>query len=184
MYVVDSANDWVQSFTISGNFLSKFGSRGSGAGQFSTPQGMSIDSNDRVYISDSGNQRIQVFRSDGSFIAGFDGKISGKASFHLAIAPDGNLFIAGYHSNNVVVLTRDRQFVRSFEVESPAGVAVDAAGFSFVTTQAGPGPVSIFDPNDLFVHKIWGCNYAYDVKLSPDGSVWINEFHGNKLYKY
>ena len=188
VYVADRENHRVQSFTTSGNFLSKFGSRGSGIGQFEVPQGISIDTDGRVYISDTGNERIQVFRSDGSFIASFEGKVSGRASFEcpvgLAIASDGNLFIAGYHSNNVMVLTREGQFVRSFDVESPIGVAIDAVGFFFVTTSGNPGPVSIFDPNGSLVYKIEGFNYPRDVKFSPDGSVWISEYYGNKVSKY
>ena len=63
-------------------------------------------------------------------------------------------------------------------------MAVDAAGFSLVTTDASPGPVSIFDPNGRLIHKIEGFNYPRDVEISSDGSVWISEYFGNKLYKY
>ena len=188
VYVADRNNSRVQSFTTRGKFLSKFGSCGSCTGQIDDPTYLSVDSNDRVYISDPGNERIQVFHSDGSFIASFDGKLLGKASFKypfgLAIAPDGNLFIAGFKSNNVTVLTHEGQFVRSFKVQRPKGLAVDAAGFSFVTTWANPGPVSIFDPNGSLVHKVEGFNYPRDVKISAGGFMWISECEGNKVYKY
>ena len=184
VYVVDSGNHRVQSFTTSGKFLSKFGSCGSGTGQFLNPRHLSNDSDDRVYISDPENQRIQVFHSNGSFIATFGDRHSFRWPIGLAIAPDGNLFIPGFSSNNVTVLTHEGQFVRSFDVQSPKGLAVDAAGFSFVTTWTNPGPLSIFDLNGSLVYKVEGVIYPSDVKISPDGSVWISEYGGNKVYKY
>ena len=188
MYVADSQNYRVQRFTISGKFLHKFGSHGSGTGQFNYPSGISIDCDDRLYVSDMFNDRIQVFRLDGGFIGSLDGNVSGKAGFTrpwgLAIAPDGNLFIAGRDSNMVTVLTHDGQFVRSFEVKEPTGVAVDAAGFSLVTTNASPGIVSIFNHNGQLIHKVEGFSYPRDVKISCDGSVWISDAGGNKLSKF
>ena len=188
VYVADSFNHRVQSFTTSGKFLGKFGCFGFGAGHFHTPRFMSIDSDDRIYISDTGSECIHVLHSDKGFIASFDGKFPGKASFKhplgLAIAPNGNLFIAGFYSKNVTILTREGEFVRSFEVNMPTGVAVDAAGSSFVTTDANPGPVSIFDSTCSLIHKIEGFHFPSDVKISPDGSVWISEWGGNKVSKY
>ena len=140
---------------------------------------MSLDSDDQVYMGDIRNQHIQGFLSDESFIACFDSKVSWRTSFKcprgLAMAPDGKLFTAGESSDNVTVLTRGGQFVRSFEVESPVGETVDAAGFSFVTTFANPGPVSIFDPKGSIIHKVERFNYPTDVKFSPDGFVWISD---------
>ena len=188
VYVADCGNNRVQSFTTCGKFLSKFGSRGSGTGQFCSPRGISIDSDNCVYIGDTSNHRIQVFRSDWSFCSSFDGTVSSEAGFKqpygVAIAPDGNLFIAGNGSNNVTVLTREGRFVRSFEVKSPSGVSVDTAGFSLVTTYANPGLLSIFDPNGRLVHEVEGFNYPRDTEISFDGSVWISEYGGSKIYKY
>ena len=100
------------------------------------PKGISIGGDNRIYIGDTGNHRIQVFRSDWSFCCSIDGNVSGQAGFKepygVAIAPDGNLFVAGYRSNKVIVFTREGRFVISFEVERPSGVAIDAADFSLV----------------------------------------------------
>ena len=187
VYVTDTHNKSVQSFTTSGKFLSKFGSYGSGTGQFAYQRGISIDSEDRLYISDTNNNRIQVYRSDWSFCCSIRGQVSGEAGFQkpygVAIAPDGNLFIAGHDSNNVAIYTPEGQFVRSFEVQNPTGVTVDSTGFALVTTGANPGRVSIFDLNGRLVHKVEGLNCPCDVKISSDGSVWISEC-GNKVSKY
>lgn len=54
-------NNRVQKFDSDGNFITKWGSEGSGEGQFNRPLGISVDSEGNVYVVDTGNYRIQVF---------------------------------------------------------------------------------------------------------------------------
>ena len=68
VYVADSGNNRIQKFTSSGkfkpDFVTKWGSPGSGDGQFSVPYGIAIDSSSgNVYVADKGNSRIEVFVS-------------------------------------------------------------------------------------------------------------------------
>jgi DNA-binding beta-propeller fold protein YncE len=51
----------VQKFDTNGNFITKFGSYGSGDGQFVDPEHLAIDSHGNVYVSDRHNNNIQVF---------------------------------------------------------------------------------------------------------------------------
>lgn len=77
VYVVDNMNFRVQKFTSSGTYLTKWGSQGSGEGQFLFPQGIAIDNtNGFIYVSDnslSGGStdnitRIEKFDLQGHFI--------------------------------------------------------------------------------------------------------------------
>ena len=58
----DYWNDRIQVFDPQGRFLRKWGSEGSGEGEFIRPQGLAIDSDGDVYVSDQGNHRILVFK--------------------------------------------------------------------------------------------------------------------------
>lgn len=69
IYVVDGVNNKIKVFDRNGRFVSSFGNKGSGRGEFSQPLGIDIDDSDKVYIADSGNQRVQIFGTTGSFIA-------------------------------------------------------------------------------------------------------------------
>jgi len=60
IYILDASRCDVQVFDSSGNFISKFGSKGSGDNQFSSPGGIAIDDGGNIYISIPG---IAVFRS-------------------------------------------------------------------------------------------------------------------------
>ena len=63
VYVSDSENDRMQKFDSSGNFLLKWGSQGTGDGQFQSPKGVAVDSSGNVYVADTNNSRIQKFSS-------------------------------------------------------------------------------------------------------------------------
>ena len=69
IYVVDGVNNKIKIFRNDGDFLSSFGRKGSGNGEFLFPLGIDIAPSGKVYVADSGNHRIQVFDPKGSFIA-------------------------------------------------------------------------------------------------------------------
>ncbi|MDQ3718626.1 MAG: 6-bladed beta-propeller, partial [Thermoproteota archaeon] len=62
IFIADRANDRIQVFDNNGNFITKWGSIGSGDGQFNSPVGVAVGADGRVYVTDVGNARIQVFR--------------------------------------------------------------------------------------------------------------------------
>jgi DNA-binding beta-propeller fold protein YncE len=55
-------------FDSAGRFLFKWGSHGSGDGQFSIAQDVAVSPAGTVYVVDDGNSRVQVFDSLGTFI--------------------------------------------------------------------------------------------------------------------
>jgi tripartite motif-containing protein 71 len=59
--VADSYNHRVQIFDAEGNFLHKFGSDGSGDGQFSFPKGVAISKAGNIIVTDYNNHRVQIF---------------------------------------------------------------------------------------------------------------------------
>jgi DNA-binding beta-propeller fold protein YncE len=59
LYVTDMSNNRVQEITSAGAFVSKFGSGGSGPGQFSAPMGIVVSSTGTIYVTDAYNTRVQ-----------------------------------------------------------------------------------------------------------------------------
>ncbi len=64
-------NAYVHKFNTYGEFITRWGSRGSGPGQFQTPHAIAVDANDNVYVADRSNNRIQVFDNDGKYLREF-----------------------------------------------------------------------------------------------------------------
>jgi DNA-binding beta-propeller fold protein YncE len=61
VYVVDKDNQRIEKFDSNGKFITKWGSVGSGNGQFNEAQDIAIDSAGHVYVTDRGNNNVQVF---------------------------------------------------------------------------------------------------------------------------
>jgi len=61
VFVVDGANNRVQEFNSNGGYISQFGTKGTGTGQFmfSNNAGIVSDGRGNLWVTDSGNGRIQ-----------------------------------------------------------------------------------------------------------------------------
>src|SRR5207237_767633 len=55
LYVVDEGNDVVQKLSAEGKPLARWGSRGTGPGQFAGPHGVAVDGLGNMYVADFGN---------------------------------------------------------------------------------------------------------------------------------
>jgi len=64
IYMTDYENNCIWKFDLEGNLLARWGSKGSGEGQFNIPSGIAIDSKGNVYVADGKNNRIQKFRPE------------------------------------------------------------------------------------------------------------------------
>jgi len=97
---------WNKASDGSGTFVSKFGSNGTGDGQFQSPQGIAIDSSGNIYVADKNNNRIQKFNSSGVFQSKFGTSGSGTTQFDginkIAKDSSGNIFITDVNNKRVV----------------------------------------------------------------------------------
>ncbi len=98
VYVADTDNNRIQKFNSTGIFITKWGSPGSGDGQFEHPRGVAVDSLGNVYVADSNNNRIQKFSSTGTFITkwGSPGSDDGQLWVPVGVAVDStdNVYVA------------------------------------------------------------------------------------------
>src|ERR1700677_488733 len=67
VYVTDSLNNRVETFSSTGAFVSTFGSMGAANGDFQTPNGIAVAPNGTVYVLDYGNGRVETFSANGVF---------------------------------------------------------------------------------------------------------------------
>ena len=82
IYIADRFNDRIQKMNSTGSFLSKYGTSGTGEGEFNQPRGIAFDSSGNIYVVDSNNHRIQKFDSSGNFVSMFGfGVDDGSAVF-------------------------------------------------------------------------------------------------------
>src|SRR4051794_12016266 len=72
IFVTDShrngRNNRVVRFTKDGKYVTEWGRKGSGHGEFSEPHTIAIDSRGRLFVGDRENNRIQIFDQNGTFL--------------------------------------------------------------------------------------------------------------------
>lgn len=112
-------------------FSKKWGTLGSGNGEFKSPEGIAIDSSGRVYVADTGNNRIQQFRLANPCPSGTSQTVSGVC------------FVRAWGSLG----TGNGQF------NKPLDVALDSSGLVYVA-DAGNNRIQMFKGNGAFV-KAW-----------------------------
>jgi len=118
-----------------------WGSMGMADGNFSSPEGIAIDSSDNIYIVDKSNNRIQIFDTDGTFIRKIEtSEMVNMWMYDVAVDSDGTLFVTDTDYDRIVqfdsygnyvtqwgtVGSEDGQFI------TPWGIALDSTGNIFV----------------------------------------------------
>ena len=144
VFVVDRGAHCLHIFNSDLTFSSKFGSKGSGNGQFNYPWDVASDRSGCVYVVDYHNHRVQVFTPDGGYLAQFGKYSSGNEALYVPVSicvdSDDLVYVGEYGNNRVSVLAYE-VFLKSFgsygsgpgQFNSPDGIAVDQCGVVYVS---------------------------------------------------
>lgn len=174
-----------------GSLVHRWGSTGSGDGQFNDPRGIAVScgAGRLVYVADSRNHRIQVFGVDGRFVRSFGFLGSGPAQLNYPFGiclDDELLYVTEFCNHRMSVLSAaDGSFVRHIglgeglsdgQLDCPAGIAVGAGWVA--VSEAGNDRVSVFDSVDgLFLYR-WGSEGRGNNQLHNPCMMCWSESHG------
>ena len=116
---------------------SKFGSVGSGVGQFDKPVGVAIDeSTDDVYVVDEGNNRVERFDAGGKYLSELDGSETPAKAFasptYVAVdnsagAAKGNVYVVDKSQNAIDVFDSSGKYLSRIESEGVQAIATDSS---------------------------------------------------------
>ena len=188
VYVSDTGNHRIQTFSIDGKPLSTWGGAGTAEGKFLFPSGLALGPDGQLFVADAGNHRVQVFDEKGKLLRtwGRHGLRPGEFSSPrwIAVAKD-RVVVVESDCPRVQVFTLQGEPVRSFggygegpgRFREPAGVAADEQGNLYVA-DAGAHQIQKFDPQGkpLIQWGSWGSPPA--LLSSPAGLA----FGDGKLY--
>jgi hypothetical protein len=130
LYVTDGyGGARIVKFSRDGKYLTEWGKRGTGPGEFGLPHNVVVDKQGLVYVTDRDNQRIQIFDANGKFLREWTGTggVSG-----LAMTGDGHIV-----TGNVVRDLTGTVVAKLGDAAIAHGVAVDAAGNIYLAQLSG-----------------------------------------------
>lgn len=119
-------------------YLDKWGTSGSGDGQFYYPTDAAVDSAGNVYVTDEGNNRIEKFTATGTFLSAWGTAGAGNGQFSgptgIAISSAGEVYVADRFNNRIQVFDTSGNYVRQWSnsYNGPTGVDVDSVGNVYV----------------------------------------------------
>jgi len=100
-------NSRVIKFNREGDYLTHWGSKGEGDGQFNLVHDVALDSAGKVYVADRTNQRVQIFDSSGKFLAKWTG--IGAPWGLIYSAKENVMYMCDGLNNRVIKLGLDGQ---------------------------------------------------------------------------
>ena len=110
LLAVDRNQHCVCIFTLEGEFVSKFGSKGKHWGQLNDPCGLITDLNDCILVADNGNHRVLIFDKDGNCINCI-GSIVGSSAGEfncprgVALSSNGSIYISDSANKRVQIFS-------------------------------------------------------------------------------
>ncbi|MDQ6723539.1 MAG: 6-bladed beta-propeller, partial [Thermoproteota archaeon] len=154
--------------------ITKWGSIGSGNGQFVGPEGIAVDSSGSVYVSDNGNNRIQKFDSNGNFITKWDFKGSDIIQWDkpegIAVDSSHNVYVTDYSGNSIIKCDSNGKLITKWITTNPEDIAIDRSGYVYVTDYHG---ILKFDSNGKLITK-WGSIGSGNGQFIGSGGIAIN----------
>jgi DNA-binding beta-propeller fold protein YncE len=205
VYVTDSGNSRIEKFDSSGNYLTQWGSSGSGNGQFSGPSGVAVDSSGNyIYVTDYSNSRIQVFANNTNIIPPFITQQPPNQTIPAGITVTFCVSVVGaapfayqWTSNNVVVPGATNAILML------TNVSLSASGNTYsvlVTNVFGSGlsssavltvlpaaefltPMYLFQIDASAVPGGSGFSPSF-VALDRNNNVYVTDDNGNRIVKF
>jgi len=211
IFVTDSGNHQIQKFNSSGKYVTKWGSKGNGDGDFNFPRGIAVDRSGNIFVADTHNQRVQKFDVSGKFLIKW-GSRGSKVEFFcpkgIAVGLSGkklridkikctgcgicaSVCPEGFEIVGAIAVVKDENANCVFEAADAcpeAAISIKSEPKVFVVDNNGTHK---FDSSGKPLAK-WGSggsgdgqvNWPHSVAVDPSGNVFVADTNNNRIQKF
>jgi DNA-binding beta-propeller fold protein YncE len=175
------------------------GKQGLSNGQFYYPRAIVATPEGRIFVADK-TGRIQRFGASGQFETSWETPAH-KAGFPvgMGLAPDGRVFVADTHYNQVLIYDQDGNLLGKFgkpgrgpgEFEMPTDVAIDHDGNIYVSETGGNDRISKFDAEFNYTKSFGGSDAGEAATSRPTGmtidaddTLWVADAVNHRLLRF
>jgi tripartite motif-containing protein 71 len=193
-------NSRIQKFSPTGMSLARWGTFGSGPGQFNGPVGIAIDQQGDIYVTDIGNHRIQKLSSLGRPLSQWHTVGSGtgestEIGYDLALDASGNVYVSDAHpfssgNDQIQKFSPSGELLATWggtgtgpgQFSNPTGLAADSKGNLFVV-DSGNNRVQELSPTGQYVAQWDGPGFKFVSKIALDdhGNMYVSD--GSRVLK-
>jgi hypothetical protein len=159
------------------NFETKWGTTGTGDGEFYNTGGVVVDSEGYVYVLDSGNDRIQKFDSNGNFIDKWNVSVESYTWMaDISIDQDDNIYVLEDNPDHIQKFDSNGNPICSWNSTSNNwvnSIAIDSNNRIF------DGPFDIFNSSGSLIGTMSydGGDFAFNMfsgmAISPGGNFYL-----------
>ncbi len=185
IYTSDLNRSSIQKIDAKGTVIAKWGSQGTGDGQFDNIQTISFHQG-HLYIADYGNNRLQKLDTNGKFKGSWNKgieKFSGIGSTH--VDKQGNIYVSNH--KHIQKLSTNGTWTEWLKTGTYA-LATDNQGNVFV---AGNNEVKMFDSSGTLLTK-WGSkgkgqgqfDMIISIAVDQQGNVYVADYNNNRIQKF
>ena len=184
----------IYKFDSNGNPVIKWGSEGSGDGQFSRPFGITVDRSENIYVADWGNNRIQKFDSNGNFLLKWGTEGSGDGQFNrlcnIAVGNSGNVYVSDTQNNRIQKFDSNGNFIAKWgskgsgdgQFNFPTGIAVDNSDNIYVSDENN-NRIQKFDSVGNFLASFVGFTQPRGIIIDGLGNIYVTEENNHRIQK-
>jgi len=211
VFVADETARQIVEIGPTGTVLRRWGSPGTGPGQFNgqlTPSigGLAVAPNGDIYAADTWNGRIQEFSPTGVYVRSWGQQNLASANLKpddfygprgVAVGPDGAVYVADTGHKRIQVFTADGQFLRSIgqagsapgQLNEPSSVAVTPSG-QVVVADYWNSRIQVFNQQGGFVRAFavtaWQAGSYDEPQIAVDGQgrVLVPDPAGGNVFVY
>jgi tripartite motif-containing protein 71 len=202
LYVMDSGNNRVQKYDSDGHFVTMWGTKGVGDGEFdcSTICMVAVDQNGDVFVTDRNNNRVEKFNSSGKFIMKWGSLGSGdgqfNAPFGITTDPNGNVYVGDVGNYRIEKFTGTGRFLGKWGSsgyqdgqfsQDLADIAADAQGNVYVTDRSYG--LQKFNSGGGFIARLKSCGdnkllfFTAGVAVDSTGNVYVSDYVNKRICK-